>query len=204
MEAARTLNLSDGLRTWLASLEACPSEASWRDTRSWLADRSADALTWQAELLKLAVPDPSHAYGRTVLCNGPRVEVMVASWTPGRGCAPHDHGGSTGVVRILQGGATHLKYQLAGGDLVEEAREAVAAGGQLLVDPGLIHAMVPVDGATLVTLHLYADPIPSMAVFDCSSRRSLRVAGRSGAWIPEDTTLILEEVPGLVFPAGRR
>jgi predicted metal-dependent enzyme (double-stranded beta helix superfamily) len=158
------------------------------------------ARALDGELLALSVGDPRNAYGRTVLRAGPEVEVMVARWTPGRGCAPHDHGGSTGVVRVLQGEATHVWYHIQDGALVEVGQERAGAGDLLLVDPALIHAMRPADGVPLVTLHLYAAPIASMAVFDCHAKRSLRVTGRSGAWIPDDPSLILRELPGIALP----
>lgn len=39
-------------------------------------------------------PNDNDPYSRSILRVDDRVEIMLARWRPGHGCAPHDHGGS--------------------------------------------------------------------------------------------------------------
>jgi predicted metal-dependent enzyme (double-stranded beta helix superfamily) len=146
------------------------------------------------------VADPSRPYGRHVLLNGDNLEVMIATWTPGVRCAPHDHGGSEGVVRVLQGRARHRIYAVRESGL-EVVREETASVGEILVcGKHLVHSMGD-DGAELplVTLHMYTGPVPHMVVYDVENNRTLKVAGGCGAWVPEpESGMLLSEQPGMV------
>ncbi|HKY63365.1 MAG TPA: cysteine dioxygenase family protein, partial [bacterium] len=59
--------------------------------------------------------NPDH-YNRRVLHRegeGPdSFEILLLSWKDGQGTVPHDHGGSSGFDRILQGQATEVSYRL--------------------------------------------------------------------------------------------
>ena len=44
---------------------------------------------------------------------------MVATWTRGVPCAPHDHHESRSAIRILQGRSHHRMFQCREGQLVE-------------------------------------------------------------------------------------
>lgn len=146
---------------------------------------------------QLVVDDDSRPYGRKVLHDGPHLEMMVASWTRDVPCAPHDHGGSVGAVRVLRGEAIHRIWKVVDGELVLAREERAGPGAVLGCGPDMIHSMV--DGGAedkLATLHLYTDPIPFMVVYDVEGRRTLRVAASCGAWVP-GPELVLDEVPGL-------
>ena len=68
-----------------------------------------------AQIDLLCLPDPTQPYGRRVLLGDARLEVMVATWTPGVLCAPHDHGGQIGVVRVLRGATRHHIWSVTEG-----------------------------------------------------------------------------------------
>ena len=136
-------------------------------------------------LAELKQPDPAHPYGRKVLLAGEGVEVMVATWTRGMPCVPHDHGGALGVVRVLQGRARHRVWKVEDGAL-ELRKEHVAVAGDLLsCGADFIHSMGD-DGADepLMTLHMYAPTIDFMVVYDETAGQTLVVDGDCGAWIP--------------------
>jgi cysteine dioxygenase len=150
------------------------------------------------ELPSLLREDPARPYGRNVILAGVDAEVMVARWTRGTPCAPHDHGGSVGAVRVLQGEAIHRVWSLEGGSLRCRLEERVTPGKVLACGPGLIHSME--DGGAeepLATLHVYSGAIPFMTVYDLAKERTLRVDPCCGAWIP-DTSLIQATVAGFV------
>jgi cysteine dioxygenase len=165
------------LANWVADLDLCP-----------------ELIT------SLAVPDPTRPYGRRVLFADAHLELMLASWTPNTPCAPHDHGGSIGFVRILRGSGEHILYRAREGSLAEAGRHPVDSGEVLPAYPELVHAMqaAPVG---LLTLHAYTGPIPFMVVWDLMGARTLRVSGGCGAWVPHDEPeLLLDVWPGLLPP----
>lgn len=154
------------------------------------------------ELIELANTDPSKPYGRQVLLETEALEVMVAAWTRGVPCAPHDHGGSAGAVRVLQGRAHHRIWSVRDGQLQLVREEHVEAGGVMACGPSLIHSMSD-DGAEapLVTLHMYTQSVDNMVVFDEGRNETLVVEGSCGAWVPHDKPNMIRSVfEGIVDP----
>ena len=159
-----------------------------------------DALT------TLAKTDPTKPYGRRVLLETDALEMMVACWTPGTPCAPHDHGGSLGAVRVLQGRARHRIWRCVDGELRVVREELVSPGEVMSCGSDLIHSMGD-DGATepLITLHMYTDSIDHMVVYDLDSNETLVVEGSCGAWVPRDTPgMIRQSYPGIREPVSVR
>jgi cysteine dioxygenase len=153
-----------------------------------------------AELAPLLMPAPFRPYGRNVFLDAPGFEAMIATWSRAYPCAPHDHGGSIGVVRVLRGAATHRTYALADGELRVTDERRVLRGQVIACAPDVVHSMVDAaDPEPLVTLHLYAAPIDRMVVYDMAARRTLVVHGQCGAWVPTDAPhLVRDIIPGLV------
>ena len=149
-----------------------------------------------SDLDNLAHPDLTNPYGRRVLMADPRLEVMVATWTPGRPCAPHDHGGSVGGVLVLRGRSTHRIFEVVDGALVMR-REHIAEPGEILAfGPNLIHSMASADPDTpLMTLHFYTNAIEFMLVY--TDDETLVVDGGCGAWVPEDPAMIINRLSGV-------
>jgi predicted metal-dependent enzyme (double-stranded beta helix superfamily) len=138
------------------------------------------------ELSAAVVRDPVNPYGRRVLFSSPRLEVMLACWNPGQACAPHDHGGSMGVVRILQGRCSQTSWRAERGRLVEIARTTHETGEILACGSDVIHALSTEAGdPPMITLHSYTGAIEHMVVYDITGKRTLVVPGSCGAWVPE-------------------
>jgi cysteine dioxygenase len=113
------------------------------------------------------------------------LEGMVAQWTPGTPCAPHDHGGSHGAVRVISGEALHTVWAVEEGELVAMETTRHGVGDVLPAPQSMIHSMQDAGGdAPLITLHLYTDAIEHMTVYDQVSGRTCIVDGSCGAWIP--------------------
>ena len=66
-----------------------------------LLARVAQAGPTLAEVAKL--PNEGEPYSRSILRADDEVEIMLARWRPGHGCAPHDHGGAGGFVIPIEG-----------------------------------------------------------------------------------------------------
>ena len=137
------------------------------------------------------VSDPDKPYGRCVLLETDHVEAMMATWTARTWCAPHDHGGSIGGVRILRGKALHRIFKVTDQGLRQVKEETLEAGEILRCGSSLVHQMRALED-TLVTLHLYAGPIPFMNVYEDGTRYV--VDGGCGAWVPHDQPDLLREV----------
>ncbi|MFT7520838.1 MAG: quercetin dioxygenase-like cupin family protein, partial [Kiritimatiellia bacterium] len=150
-----------------------------------------------AEIDAMCIADPEHAYGRHVLLDGEFSEIMIASWTRGVRCAPHDHGGSVGAVRVLRGEGLHRVWTIKNGLIQLVLEEVVRPGDIVSCGPDMVHSLGD-NGAQdkLATLHMYAGPIAAQTVYDVAANRTLVVGG--GAWVPgpED---IKAQCPGLVL-----
>jgi len=168
--------------------------------------------------------DPTKPYGRRVLLANDHVESMIARWTRGHECAPHDHGGSYGAVRLLQGSALHTVWQVRDHGLHMVRQDVVHAGYVLTCGPEMVHSMVDAGAAKpLTTLHLYIDPIDHMFVYDTdqvggraladappsdaspvaslgaqrpviTEGRTWVVDGGCGAWLPRDQPELVREI----------
>ena len=144
--------------------------------------------------------DARRPYGRRVVHAGDTLEIMVATWTRAHPCVPHDHGGSVGGVRVLQGEAIHRIYKVVDDRLTIAHEEVRRAGEVMLCGPDMVHQMVDAGaGEPLMTLHVYAGPIDHMVVYDVPTGSSHVVDGGCGAWIPlDEPELVRCSVPRIV------
>ena len=135
-------------------------------------------------------PEGNEPYGRALLYRAELGEVMLALWRPGARSAPHDHGQARGVVIVLAGSFTETSYVFDGHALRASAERELAPGALLRTQTGAIHDLEVVGEG--LTLHLYLPSIHAMRVYDRDARATLQVTGECGAWLPEQTELILE------------
>ncbi|MFD5147791.1 cysteine dioxygenase [Streptomyces sp. NPDC058401] len=96
------------------------------------------------------------------LRTGPGYEVWLLSWVPGQGSGLHDHGGSSGVLTVLEGELT---------EHTSRGRLALGAGSQRVFAPGYAHEVQndSLDGA--VSLHVYFPGLTEMPMHSCSPAR---------------------------------
>jgi len=147
----------------------------------------------RAELLTLrTAPEPGEPYGRRTLHRDVSGEVMLAGWGTDAACAPHDHAGGVGVVRVLDGAFTETDWIWRHGILSRGESRRWRAGESIPVVVGGIHSMVAHGAGT--TLHLYTPAIAGMRVFDRARRQTLSVRDDCGAWVPRDEALVLARV----------
>jgi predicted metal-dependent enzyme (double-stranded beta helix superfamily) len=165
-------------------------------------ERLATALAGvvEEEWIAGACFDEAVPYGRTVLLADDGLEVMIAGWSRGRPCAPHDHGPGQGAVRVLQGRARHRGFVLEGGELQAGADELLRVGDVLRCHKGWIHQMQDDgDRKPLVTLHLYSGPTVPMTVYDLERRCTQWLGPGCGAWPrPSGDPEVLVQGPGLL------
>ncbi|BDB41866.1 MULTISPECIES: methyltransferase domain-containing protein [Mycobacterium] len=127
-------------------------------------------------------PNDNDPYSRSILRVDDRVEIMLARWRPGHGCAPHDHGGSGGFVVPLTGRFHERRFGWRGTQLAVTEQISRDEGVPIPISPADIHDMTAeADG---LTLHLYSPPAAGMRVFDLDRAEVLELVGNYGAWIP--------------------
>ncbi len=91
-------------------------------------------------------------YVRVSLYRSAAVEIRLLCWRPGQSSALHAHGTSCCAFRVLTGRA--LETRLGRSDRVLEA------GSVGLADPDGVHQVANIGDEPLVTLHVYAPPLP--------------------------------------------
>lgn len=87
------------------------------------------------------------------LHTGPGYEVWLLSWVPGQGSGLHGHGGSSGVLTVLEGELT---------ERTPHGERTLREGAQRVFAPGYTHEVVndSLDGA--VSLHVYYPGLTEM------------------------------------------
>jgi ubiquinone/menaquinone biosynthesis C-methylase UbiE len=134
-----------------------------------------------AEVAKL--PNEGEPYSRSILRADDQVEIMLARWRPGHGCAPHDHGGAGGFVIPVEGTFVERRFGWDGPRLVVAEQATRTEGLPIRITSADIHDMTA--GSRGLTLHFYSPPASSMRVFDLERAEVLELVGNYGAWIPQ-------------------
>ena len=146
-----------------------------------LLARVAQARPTLAAVAQL--PNEGEPYSRLILRADDEVEIMLARWRPGHGCAPHDHGGAGGFVIPVEGAFVERRFGWDGTRLVVAEQATRPKGAPIRISSEDIHDMTA--GASGLTLHFYSPPASSMRVFDLERAEALELVGNYGAWIPQ-------------------
>ena len=146
-----------------------------------LLARVAQARPTLAAVAQL--PNEGEPYSRLILRADDEVEIMLARWRPGHGCAPHDHGGAGGFVIPVEGAFVERRFGWDGTRLVVAEQATRREGAPIRITSEDIHDMTA--GASGLTLHFYSPPASSMRVFDLQRAEALELVGNYGAWIPQ-------------------
>src|SRR5262249_34328298 len=104
-----------------------------------LLARVAQARSALAAVAQL--PADGEPYSRSILRVDDEVEVMLARWRPGHGCAPHDHGGAAGFVIPVEGTFQERRFGWDGPELVVAKTATRPQGVPIRITPDVIHDM---------------------------------------------------------------
>jgi hypothetical protein len=148
----------------------------------------------RAALLTLAPTSPvAHPYSRTVIANDHRGEVLLMTWRSDAISAIHDHGAASGCVFALRGNFSEDSVILSPSGAATVNQTRIAQGEQFSVDRSAYHVMrAPLGG---VTLHIYTPRPQGMRIADPAARCIWHVAEGHGAWLPVDSSMVLERLP---------
>lgn len=145
---------------------------------SLLADIRSGGARWALSRLLAQAFEPllpehlsKSAYTRTELVASDDLLVVLIAWLPGQFSEPHDHGGSSCLLRVLRGVATERRFEPQGDGPVSILEEDRYLPGAVIACEGNdIHALGNeadhVD--VLITLHLYR-PQPVMREYRVAS-----------------------------------
>jgi quercetin dioxygenase-like cupin family protein len=98
------------------------------------------------------------------LQTGPGYEVWLLSWLPGQSSGLHDHGGSSGVLTVLEGSLRERALGSAG-----ETGRVLATGHQRAFAPGYVHEVVNDSLEPAVSLHVYFPGLTEMTPYACTA-----------------------------------
>ena len=93
------------------------------------------------------------------------VDLWLLTWQQDNSTDLHDHGGSRGAFRVLEGSLAEDRPRgLSGEQYLHRTRRT--AGSTVAFGPGLVHDVHNVDAAPAVSLHVYSPPLTAMTYYD--------------------------------------
>jgi cysteine dioxygenase len=128
--------------------------------------------------------ESTYARHRVFMCE--HAELLVLCWRPGQRTPIHDHAGSFGAVRVLEGFMWETLFEMdAGVGLLYKSSREWTHGHVTGADVPDIHQLgnPDVSGADLITLHLYAPPLTSLNVYKVGRKDSTSTLHMS-SWNP--------------------
>ncbi|WP_169791698.1 FAD/NAD(P)-binding protein [Sandaracinus amylolyticus] len=169
------------LRELIARFEALGAQVRREDAMALLAGAE---LEWD-DVAPFVSPG-EHGYTRRRIARTDAFEMLVMTWRPGQRSAPHDHAGSLCALRVMRGGVHETRYAPAPDGLVDPCARGELREGEVAVDTTTeVHALSndASDGSLLVTLHVYAPPLPELRRFAArpSEARALPIFSRRRA-----------------------
>jgi uncharacterized NAD(P)/FAD-binding protein YdhS/predicted metal-dependent enzyme (double-stranded beta helix superfamily) len=168
-QASPAVDPAPRLQALIRALSQRGTELSLEDAAALL--RGSD-VRWDD--VQPYVVQQSRGYARRRVARGDAFELLVLTWRPGQGSAPHDHVGSACAFRVLHGAVTETHFELGSDGLVCSERVTQARANDVVVGrDAAIHALANADSSRLlVTLHVYAPPLPELR---CYATRDINV-----------------------------
>ena len=166
---ARGVVMTPRLGALVDGLEACGTALDRRRVASLLAS-SGVAL----EDVSALVRPSDGGYTRARVARTEHFELLVLTWRPGQKSAAHDHGGSLCAFTVLGGAVRETRFAPSPDGLVVAESEGELREGEILADTSSeIHALENApDGELLVSLHVYAPPLPELRRYAVRSERA--------------------------------
>lgn len=202
------ITLPSSLQSVIQTLETA-EELSPAKVRRVLLDHPIQ----ESELMPWADFDhpTADSYGRKLVHQGDRFEVMVMSWLPGDFSAIHDHGHTQwGAVQVF-GPAEHATFREENGKLRTLARWEMKPHDIVGVSHDLIHQMGnSTTDQRFISLHIYGAVRPhenitgDARIFDVHHDRILRVDGGVFYALPAAAINRIEMGPSGDFPTQVR
>ncbi|MFP5261436.1 MAG: cysteine dioxygenase [Blastocatellia bacterium] len=116
-------------------------------------------------------------YARNLIARGSYAELLMLCWHSGQRTPIHDHGGSVGVILLVEGSLTETMYErMPEGHVRPYNTYKWNPGAITGADVPDIHQLLNLqpEGRDMVTLHCYAPPLSVLNTFSPRSSRVRR------------------------------
>jgi cysteine dioxygenase len=163
------LSLSE-LIEYIAHLSSLPTVAEIKSKFASLALRQRDYEPYRLFTEK--------KYARNLLARSEFAEMLMLCWRSGQRTPIHDHGGSIGVVMVVEGALTETMYEVKPeGQVRPYNTHRWNPGGITGAEVEDVHQLLNLQppGRDLVTLHCYSPPLTVLNTFS-------PVSGRRRKW----------------------
>ena len=107
-------------------------------------------------------------YARNLVHKTDRFEVMVMCWHAGQRSSIHDHAGSLGGLKILQGALTESLFEKAPNGMIKSLSSVdYGAGATRVEETSLIHQIsnLQAENGKAISIHIYIPPLVRMNVY---------------------------------------
>ncbi|HEX8475741.1 MAG TPA: cysteine dioxygenase family protein [Pyrinomonadaceae bacterium] len=143
-------------------LSALTQSPPLSEFNEWLQEVKVDAAELQPH-----VGFKSGTYARHLIFRSEFLELLVLCWKPGQRTPIHDHNGSYGAVRVLEGVLWETMFTLETHGLAYHSSREWQSGHVTGADVPDIHQLgnPEVSGQDLITLHLYAPPLRAINTY---------------------------------------
>jgi cysteine dioxygenase len=107
-------------------------------------------------------------YARNLVYKDHRFEIMIMCWKAGQRSSIHDHAGSLGGIKILQGELTESVFGRGANGMIKPIDSVDhASGASRVEETALIHQIsnLQANNGTAVSVHIYVPPLVRMNVY---------------------------------------
>jgi cysteine dioxygenase len=107
-------------------------------------------------------------YARNLVYKNHRFEVMIMCWKAGQRSSIHDHAGSLGGIKILQGELTESVFGRGANGMIKALNSAeYACAASRVEETALIHQIsnLQAESGAAVSVHIYIPPLVRMNVY---------------------------------------
>jgi cysteine dioxygenase len=107
-------------------------------------------------------------YARNLVYKDRQFEIMIMCWHAGQRSSIHDHAGSLGGIKILQGELTESLFGRAANGMIKSLSSSdYAIEDTRVEETSLIHQIsnLQAEGGKTVSVHIYIPPLVRMNVY---------------------------------------
>jgi cysteine dioxygenase len=107
-------------------------------------------------------------YARNLVYKDREFEIMIMCWKAGQRSSIHDHAGSLGGIRILQGELTECLFERAANGMIKSLSSAdYEIENTRVEETSLIHQIsnLQAENGKTVSVHIYIPPLVRMNVY---------------------------------------
>ena len=125
-------------------------------------------LVIQTEEIKTHIKFSRRRYARNLVHKSDEFEIMIMCWNSGQRSSIHDHAGSLGGLKVLQGELTESLFAKAPNGMIKSLSSSDYGAGAIRVEEtSLIHQISNLQGDSgqAISVHVYLPPLVRMNVY---------------------------------------